>query len=382
MKNLKAAFIFLVIIGFGGCDQNSYEQKVQSLPASKTDILSVPIKDQKVSGKVRNTKFSLDQAVLLGGTLQLKQGTEFFADVGVDIITFSSEDLDGKKFDSSQPIQSIKPHIRLIVKKEGENLPEFLSIVTDYELLLEFSEKNDFGIPFAIRLVSLKNQTYIEGRSIATDKDIMLVDGDIDTSFDSFDTIEYLAKSYISEHHVGVEVGHRFGITTSGFAKDYPKSGFVGYELTTSSGAHSIVKLQLSKDENGWKVVKELGANQIHQAHPVITITDQSLRTVEGAKATAVAGHRLETFLNQQGMIENVRATRVRCTLTDAADKASCRAIYALKDQDQVACQTRNYLLGNDENGWEFETEILDTQQVDYKSGQLVTYKPSSASCL
>ena len=253
--------------------------------------------------------------------------------------------------------------------------------MNDYELLLNFGKKENLGIPFSIRLASLENSTSIEGKSFATFKNIKLVDGVIDTQYDSFDTLEHLAKEYIKTHNNESKPGKRFGVSYLGYGKEYPQSGFVGYEVNTSAGEQSVIKIQLAKDENGWKVVNRLNANQIHQAHPVLAQVEGNLRTVEGVKARKVAAQKLETYLNEQALIENIRATSLSCYLTQTAHKASCRAVYGLKVGDKVECHNKNYLLINEEGKWKFESDILDTQKVDGNSGELVPRKPFFMTC-
>ena len=159
----------------------------------------------------------------------------------------------------------------------------------------------------------------------------------------------------------------------------YTNSGFIGYEV--DAGKRSLIKIQLAKNKGGWKVVNQLKANQIHQAHPVVGELDGSLRTVEQRKAVTAAARKFESYLNDQALIEATRSTSVTCYLTKAAHKASCRAVYGLKANASVECHDVNYLFTNDGEGWMFESEILDTQKVDYNSGELVNNKPFSMSC-
>jgi len=381
LKYLRVALISCMIIGFGGCSENESGQGTTlSVPTQKDNIIA-PIKDQGITGKVCNTEFNIEQAIIENGVLGLKQGKERIADISVEVITFDNEGVSEKTFSSSDSTGSFKPHIRLSIKKEGQNLPDKITLQNEYELLLSFGKKETLGIPFSIRLASLKNGTRIEGKSFATYKNIRVVSGVLDTQFDSFDTLDELAKKYIATKNSETKLGMRFNVSQLNYGEDYPQSGFVGYEITTSLGEQSLVKIQLAKDENGWKVVNQLKVNQIHQAHPVLGHIEGGLRTVEEPKARKVAAQKLETYLNEQVLIENVRATSVNCYLTESAHKASCRAIYGLKVGDKVECHGKNYLLINDENKWKFESDILDTQKVDSITGELVDIKPRFMTC-
>ena len=370
-----------MIIGFGGCSENESGRGATLSVATQRDNIIAPIKDQEITGKVRNTEFSIEQAIIENGVLNLRQGKERFADISVEIVTFENDDVSEKTFSSSDSTSLFKPHISLSIKSEGQNLPDKITLLNDYELLLRFGKKEDLGIPVSIRLASLKNGTSIEGKSFATYKNIKVADGVLDTQFDSIDTLEILTKEYITTQNSETRLGMRFAASQFSYGKNYPQSGFVGYEVTTSVGEQSLVKIQLAKDENGWKVVNQLNANQIHQAHPVLAPIEGNLRTVEGLKARKVAAQKLEAYLNEQALIDNVRATSLSCYLTQSAHKASCRAIYGLKVGDKVECYNKNYLLINDGSKWKFESDILDTQKVDSISGELVHKKPSFMTC-
>lgn len=378
MAHFRTILTLFVILNLVACSDNASEKIAESpLPVQK-DII-VPTKDKVVTGDVRNTKFEVEKAIIDNGTLTLRQGKEFFADISVDIVTFDNEGMSGKTFSSSDSTNSFKPHIRLNIKKEGQNLPDGITLISDYELLLIFGEKESLGIPFSIKLVALKNGTNIEGKFFATYKDIRVVDGTIDLKSDSFDTLDHLAKEYIKIQYNDVKLGDRFGVTYTSYSDDYPKSGFVGYEV--DAGKQSLIKIQLIKNERGWKVANQLNANQIHQAHPVVVDIEGSLRTIEGLKATTAAARKFESYLNDQALMDATRSTSVRCYLTKTAHKASCRAIYGLKENGNVECHNVNYLLSNDGKSWMFESKILDTQKVDYNSGELVSKKPFSMNC-
>lgn len=379
MKYFKVVLIYWAVIGLGGCGENGTDQRTELSSPMQPDNPIVPIKDQKVTGRVRSTTFSIEQAIIEYGSLKLRQGEEVLADASVKIVTFDSKGFEGKTFSSSKSsdpfTDPFKPQVILSIKKEGKNLPDQITLMNDYELLLSFGKKKNLGIPFSIRLVSLNNDTYIEGKSFATYGNIRVVDDVIDTRFDSFDTLEHLAKHYIAKHSNEIKLGQVFGLRYTGYGNDYPKSGFVGYEATTSSGEQSIIKIQLAKDKNGWRVTNQLNANQIHQAHPVLTSIEGNLKTKESLKARQAAGQKLEAYLNEKKIIGSVRSTKINCYLTESAHKASCRAIYGLKLKDEVECYDQNYLLTNDGNSWQFESEILANQKVHSISGELVTKK-------
>lgn len=358
-----------------GCSDNSSEV------SANNNSSVAKINDGLVAGKVRDTKFEVEKAIIEDGTLSLDQSGEDYAWTAVNVVTSGGGDMSGRVFSTSDSNSALKHYVNLYIKKGGESLTHGIMLTSDYELFLAFGEKEYLGIPFSIKLISIKNGTAIEGNSFATYKDIRVVDGVMDLKFDSFDTLEHLAKEYIKKQYGEVEIGARFGITSTSYGSDYPQSGFVGYEVEAVD--QSIMKIQLAKDENGWKVVNELKASQVHQAHPVVTDVEGNLRTVEEVKATAVAARKFEEYLNDKSLIDTTRATSVRCDPTETAHRASCMAIYGLLVNDKLECRNINYLLINDGKKWSVESEILVTQKLDYTSGAIITNKrPLYMSCL
>lgn len=361
----------IVMVGCG--EQSSRQEAYTSTEMSQPP--STLTSHQQIIGKVRNTPFEIEQAILKNGTLTLRQGRDFFADVSVDIVTFEKEGLSEKTFRFSKDSGQFKPHIRLGIKVEGQNLPDEITILEGYDLALIFGKEERLGLPFSIKFVSLENGTNIEGSSFATYENIRVVDGALDLHWDSFETLEVLAQEFIELDNNVLTIDSKFGVSYSSFGEDYPKEGFVGYELTTQNGEKRVAKIQLHKDENGWQAINQLAANQIHQAHPIVAKIEGNLRTVEGRKATKVAAHVLEDYLNEQKMTNNTRATRMNCYLTKTAEKASCEATYGIRSGDEIQCHNKNYLLARVENKWGLVSEISDTQKVDYISGELVSKK-------
>jgi hypothetical protein len=381
MKCLNFVFIVSTLVGLVGCGEGERDPKINEPSPISEDGFATSILNQEISGEVRGVKFDIEQAIVNNGTLALRRGKEFFADTSVEVILFDHDDLEAKAFTFPDSNGQFKPHIRLGIKKEGASLPDEITLTKDYELQLLFGKKKNLGIPFTIKLVSLQNNTHIEGKSFATYENIKVTDGLLDVQFDSFDTLKYLAREYIETSHAGAKPGDSFGISYKTYGNGNPKTGFVGYEIRSSAGEESTIKLQLAKDDRGWKVVNQLTAAQIDQAHPVLTNIKGNLRTVEGEKANQMAAQALETYLNETKIMGSVRKTSVYCYLTKSAHKASCNAVYGLKVEKEVQCHSKNYLLKHEAKKWTLESEILDTQKVDYITGELVTTKPRSMMC-
>jgi hypothetical protein len=140
----------------------------------------------------------------------------------------------------------------------------------------------------------------------------------------------------------------------------------------------TVVKAQLYKDEKGWRVTNLLTENQIHQAHPVAEYIIKNKRSLQKHLAKVAAALALEEQLNDEGVMPKVRATNASCYTAKDKKKASCGMTYGIRDGDDIVCKNKNYLLTRTDNKWRVEKQILETEKIDYASGELVSFKPST----
>lgn len=385
LTHLSVAAIVSIVLIATGCSDEPASTSVSAAapgPAPESQSSSMPTgNDQPVAGRIRDSQFIVEQAILNGGTLELRQGSEFFADLAAEIVTFDGSPA-GKTFTAPVEGAGFAPHLRLNKKLEDQNVPDQQTLMSDYQLMLAFGESETLGIPFTIELTAPNNQTELRGSGFATFGDIKVVGGKLDRHYQSLDTLKLLAKQYAAESYPDFTVAKTFGTTLHKNGSANPATAFVGMEGRASDDQAITLKLQFRMEKNGWEIANELAANQIHSAHPVLTSLEGNLRTVEGAKAEHVAGQRFESHLQQRLLIGDTRGTYLRCYLTESANKASCRAAAVVETSDGSDCQRQNYLLTNQGSEWVYESDLLPTQSVDYKSGKVVEGRgPSEYSC-
>ncbi|MCK0163792.1 hypothetical protein [Marinobacter sp. S6332] len=379
-----AAIVSTVLIATGCSDEPASTAAIEPAPEPTSEVQSSSAPtalDQPVAGQIRDSQFIAEQAILAHGTLELRQGSEFFADLAAEIVLFDENPAE-KTYTVPTDGTGITPHLRLNKKLEDQSTPDQQTLMSDYQLKLVFGESEALGVPFTIELTAAKNQAELQGSGFATFGDIKVSNGKLNRRYESLDTLNLLARQYAAESYPDVTVEKTFGTTlhTSGNAN--PSTAFVGLEGRASDDHVIILKLQLLMEQNGWEVVNELAANQIHPAHPVLRSLKGNLRTVEGAKAAHVAGQRFESDLQQQLLVSDTRGTSIRCYLTKTADKASCRAAANVETSDGRDCQRQNYLLTNQGAEWVYESDLSPTQSVDYKSGKVIEGRgPSEYSC-
>ena len=371
---------------FTGCSDSEMPKQTRAEHAPQNTQPKVnEIPAHAVKGILRGSEFKIEQARLENGTLTLRQGKDFFADKSLDIIIFENDPLDNKtiKVDSNTGFDS--PHLRLNIKEDNANLPDTKMLMSGYEMELSFGKADELGIPFAIRLlVNDETKTDIKGRFFASFKDVRIEQGQVDLSYDSFDTLEYLTRQYLQTKYQDIQWQERISASYSGSENsNYPKAGFIAYEVSIAGAPSSTVKVQLYKDENGWRVSKQLTENQIAQAHPVTEYIITNKRDLRSQAVKVAAALSLENDLNKQGLMPKIRSSSINCHLARNADKASCQLIYKIREAEDVICMSKNYLLVQTDQKWHVEKEILETEKIDSTSGKLVTYKPGmlSMSC-
>lgn len=388
MNNTKLTTIFLTCIALlVGCSDDAVEQASIERPPEKNNQIqgganNSNSKPSIVSGLIRGQPFQVEQALVTNGTLTLRQGKEFIPDRSVLILLFEKNSLENKEFQISPKTGFGSPHLHLGIKKENETLPDVKLVMKGYELDLKFGKANDLGIPFSIKLVFMGDaKTDIKGEYFATFMDIQISDGQIDLTHDSFDTLRYVSQQYLKEKYENIQFQYDFGGSYQSHAdKNHPKAGFIGYETVLDGGKPSLAKIQLYKDEKGWRVVNQLDEDQIPQAHPITEYTANNPRGVQKSQAQMVAALELESNLNTKDMMPKVRSTTISCHMARTLDKANCRAVYGVRQANEIVCESKNYLLVRSGEKWKIESEISDDERLNSK-GELVVRKLFGLNC-
>lgn len=125
---------------------------------------SVP--DAKVSGRIHNQPFTMDNVQLDQGWLKFRKGSGFFADLEMDVVPFiqKPEELYGRTFKIEPGTTGMKPHIWLHWKSGGNSLPQQASFMTGYMLKLELGQPQNGKVPGKIYLcVPDATKSFIRG---------------------------------------------------------------------------------------------------------------------------------------------------------------------------------------------------------------------------
>jgi len=364
---LIVAICFTYIVG---CVQSESEQSSPSpqerAPEKKT--FNYPV--HQVEGLINGREISVDRAQLNHGTFTLLQGDDFFADREVKIFNFSDGNFSDREF-IIEPEMEKRPRLQLSWRDEGQSLPTTKFVTGDFALSSRFGKAESLGVPYAIVLDAERvATTKLSGSGYATYKDISVVNGSLDRSYDSFDTLRLIAREYLE-----VEQGNAiadelddFHVTYSSSNVPYPHVGYIGIEYQDADGKPLMSRLQLRKDAEGWKVARELKATELNLAHPInLTPENKGGSKVNGQPET-VAARFVENKYNALGMVPHIRKTRMSCNYS--REYGNCRFSFILKKPAGKECHTVNMLLRH-KVSWRVDRELEKNQRIDLQTGEV-----------
>jgi hypothetical protein len=371
----------LTALLLSACEQRTSDPS----PAAKAltsppDDAAFGIPDQPVQGTVLGSAFAADQIILSNNRITFRQGKEFFADRDVAISVFPEELPTETEYGARDPVVR-RGTITLSEKKSKESLPSHTEVST-YQLVLVFGARERLGAPVQIDLETTgKNASRIVGRGFATFDDIRVVGDQVDLRWDTLDTLRHVAKEYVrrGQSSQEIEFERDFGVILRdpGTGTE-PKTAFVGYEMSVAGAPTSLVKLQLQKDESGWRVANALPSDQIDDAHPLDTTSEgRPART----RAEAIAGQMLEMKLQREKLMPRVRGTFVSCTVSAEGGHGSCDTRYQLSEGADRQCHLQNYRMVYRDQRWVVVGEIGPEERVEVKTGAIVKHKPSMFGC-
>jgi hypothetical protein len=122
-------------------------------PAPVAQAKPAAIPQAAAQGSVNGVAFRVEKAELRNGILELRQGSDFFADRSFTIFLFlkGGESVDGKRYVVGND-EFGNPHVHLSYKVEGAGLPKTEMFMSKYRMTLEFGASKGGSIPVRIDL--------------------------------------------------------------------------------------------------------------------------------------------------------------------------------------------------------------------------------------
>lgn len=122
-------------------------------PAPVAQANLAPIPQAAAQGSVNGAAFRVEKAELRNGILELRQGSDFFADRSFKIFLFlkAGERVDGRRYVVANDDFG-NPHVHLSYKVEGGGVPKTEMFMSKYRMTLEFGASERGSIPVRIDL--------------------------------------------------------------------------------------------------------------------------------------------------------------------------------------------------------------------------------------
>jgi hypothetical protein len=148
---------------------------VTESPQWLPDLTNVSIPDIPAQGRINGQPFHCDRATLSSDILELRQGKDFFEDLGVTLFLFKKgQEAENRTF--SIPTREARvfgdPHVHMKWKENAKDLPKAEIYMDEYVLRLELGSKSNGKIPGRIYLcLPDAKQSFIAGNFEASLKE-------------------------------------------------------------------------------------------------------------------------------------------------------------------------------------------------------------------
>ena len=126
-------------------------------PVWMADLSKANIPQKPATGRLHGEPFTIERAELQQGTLSLRQGSAFFADLEFKLFLFvdSYTRLEGQFLDildeENPPVKTV-PHVYMSWKPDPKSLPKSKSWTGDYVIRLKFGQAKNGRLPGQIYL--------------------------------------------------------------------------------------------------------------------------------------------------------------------------------------------------------------------------------------
>ncbi len=323
-----------------------------------------------VNGKpVKLSNIPVEKFLKNHGEITLRKGKDFFADWSIQ---FTINNLSPN---TTFRLNNTHAMAKIGVKKSHGNLPE-VSYIYGIKGVVSTGEMSSLGMPLKmhIEIGPAGNALYqIDGSGFATIGDIRISQGKLDRSYDSFRTIQLIARGYL-EHQLHQQNSSDLSakyIMIRGEQENQEEALQVFSLPQKSSTKEKIVRVQLKKESGKWQPVKILS--------PWKLLYDYKTGSHKYADELIVlTANKMEQFLKAEN-IENHLNTDINCNLSKDQLKGLCKATLVVLSQGQKRCSIKAYLLAK-ESSWKIIKEVSSDLKLDYKTGKLVAGKNNKSS--
>lgn len=250
--------------------------KPQAAPAGD-EMAAGDAGQQLAHGRVHGQPFIVEEVRWKEGILEFRQGQDFLADRKFTVFLFVQDKgiLPEEKTIIVKPDSNSfdTPHVHMSWKEEGSGQLQSEVFTKDYSLRLKFGTESERGkLPLTISLKLPDDQeSSLDGEFVAEVKGFRVIDGKVDLTSDSFETLKHVAQTHLQAAHNAkpVEIVEaRDGRFT--YPRDDSRQwGWYDIKFRVDGGPSQRAKIIFVKSREGWSVHKSLKPNHFFAAHPV-----------------------------------------------------------------------------------------------------------------
>lgn len=365
--------VVLAVLAAAGCGKPSSPGPAPATPGTpaaaaaagwRASLEGASIPDQPAAGVVGGQPFKVDSATLEGGTLELKEGTDFFADREFKVFIFGLDKgvlPENRSWTEKADESYGHPHVHVGHKESADGVPHYDTFMGTYAMRLEFGRESGGKLPGKIWLcVPDEKKSWVAGAFAAEVKGFVLRDGKPDLALDSFEGLEWLLLEKLKGEHPGHElkIEEALGGFIMAASQGRPGAGRNTFRWTLDGASQGWIKATFTK-EVSWRLVASWPGTQLPEAHPA-SPPDPKGAGVE--TLTWRAAVEMEKFLGGKAALS--------CNF-DAQSKAGVAAVVKaeyLIDQGASAA-TRRMLFKWADEAWAFERELAEGERFNAATG-------------
>ncbi len=314
---------------------------------------------------VKATNMPIDEFIKKRGKITLRAGKGFFADWSVEL------DIKDLKASSVIELNDFNTKAKVSIKKPNNNLPSSTNL-NSVSGTLKTGKISNLGIPIQMHLEAKeagKLPYIITGQGFATLGDIKIKDSRLDKHYDSFKTIRIIAKYFVKDIKRITPFVSRHVMYSSD--KNIGVEALQVFSYQDDNKQDKLVRVQLLKEEEGWKPVKILKPWELLYSR-------KEARKKYTDELNVITSKKIEVLL-ENGKIENHLDTNVSCKRSKDKTQGLCTAKITVLQGDEKSCMTKAYSLTK-KKGWEIVKEVATNLKLDYKTGKLIEKKNKKKS--
>jgi hypothetical protein len=371
MKSLIAVFLFTSCF---------FEQAVLSKMDDSSDQLY---------GTVNGINIVLKEAVFADKILRIKAEGKggFKANLSVHLPIEKGVVPELKKFSDNGQAACQKRVVVSYFWKEllsGKNVHSFMKR-GEYHLEVEFGKETEKGINGRLLLKNVGLGIEVEGDFIAEIRGLKLVDGHPDLRCDHIDTLIYAGELYLREK-LKSESAELIGRDCKYHLKaGDKKAGWLEAEYKDGDGESVFVRLQFIKGDKGWEVFRQLRADQLVAAHPIMPFDVTKVEDEDGGLNTKIldflTAKALEADLQKEfpgkGFSAHVGLSFAFRPKTGIGYNKVSYSLHGEKGR-----VSRNYLLRKVDGLWRVERALKDGEKVNTKTGKVELFVSAGGKTL